>query len=108
MYILLYLVFFTTAASFSETFYDLKRVSVHKSKLQEKLSHKQQVLSLIIIVAFPYLKTKLEQLSSKYILDETDNQGILREAGLMNIFFKVYNMKYNFPIIDTEKTEVTP
>ncbi|KAG5309355.1 PEX12 protein, partial [Acromyrmex insinuator] len=62
-------------ASFSETFYGLKRVTIINSKtgLQKKLSHKQQILSLIIIVTFPYLKNKLVQLSSKYKLQNIDS-----------------------------------
>jgi len=62
-----------SAASFSETFYGLKRVTVINSKLQEKLSHKEQILSLILIVIFPYLKNKLVQFISKYKLQEIDS-----------------------------------
>jgi len=50
-----------SAASFSETFYGLKRVS-----------HKEQILSLILIVIFPYLKNKLIKFISKYKLQEID------------------------------------
>lgn len=73
-----------SAATFSETFYGLKRVAVIDSKLKGNLSHKQQVLSLILIVIFPYLKNKLAQLSSKYKLEEIDGQA-LREASLKYI-----------------------
>ncbi|XP_011707998.1 PREDICTED: peroxisome assembly protein 12 isoform X2 [Wasmannia auropunctata] len=66
------------SASFSETFYGLKRVTVVNSKLQEELSHKQQILSLILIVILPYLKNKLMQLNSKYKLQEI-NGCTLRE-----------------------------
>ncbi|XP_011635251.1 peroxisome assembly protein 12 [Pogonomyrmex barbatus] len=61
------------SASFSETFYGLKRVTVHNSKLKERLTSKKQMLSLILIVTFPYLKNKLAQYSLKYKLQEVDN-----------------------------------
>lgn len=70
-----------SAASFSETFYGLKRVAVVDSKLKRNLSYKQQILSLILIVIFPYLKNKLAQLSSKYQLEEVDGRAS-REASL--------------------------
>lgn len=62
----------------------MKRVTVVNNKLQEKLSHKQQILSLIFIVTFPYLKNKLAQLSLRYKLQEIDGCGS-REASSKNI-----------------------
>lgn len=79
-----------SAASFSETFYGLKRVAVIDSKLKEKLSRKQQLLSLILIVTLPYLKNKLIKLTLKYRLEE-ENDRELREVSLiytMSIIFK--------------------
>jgi len=58
----------------------LKRVTVINSKSQEKLSHKEQILSLILIVIFPYLKNKLVQFISKYKLQEIDS-CTSREVG---------------------------
>lgn len=69
------------SASFSETFYGLKRVAVVDSQLKGNLSHKQQIVSLILIVIFPYLKNKLAQLSSRYKLEEVDGLTS-REASL--------------------------
>ncbi|KYM90346.1 Peroxisome assembly protein 12 [Atta colombica] len=85
-------------ASFSETFYGLKRVTIINSKtgLQEKLSHKQQILSLIIIVTFPYLKNKLkrQKFFSKYVI-----------KGL-SILFVTYEtlVLYNYILYVSEKS----
>ncbi|GAB1867699.1 Peroxisome assembly protein 12 [Camponotus japonicus] len=78
------------SATFSETFYGLKRVAVVDSKLKGNLSHKQQILSLILIVIFPYLKNKLAQVSSRYKLEEVDGQ-VSRERG--RTFFRKYIIK---------------
>lgn len=77
------------SASFSETFYGVKRVAVVDSKLKGNLSNKQQILSLILIVIFPYLKNKLAQLSSRYKLEEDDQA--LRERGQK--FWRKYIVK---------------
>lgn len=71
-----------TAASFSETFYGLKRVAVIDSKFKGKLSYKQQILSLILIVTLPYLKNKLTKFSLKYRLEEADDRE-LSEVSLI-------------------------
>ncbi|XP_003403196.3 peroxisome assembly protein 12 isoform X2 [Bombus terrestris] len=60
------------SASFSETFYGLKRITVVDSKIRSKLSNKQKHLSLILTVIFPYIKNKLSQLSQRYKLEELD------------------------------------
>ncbi|XP_032674424.1 peroxisome assembly protein 12 isoform X2 [Odontomachus brunneus] len=65
------------SASFSETFYGLKRIVVvnsetSQSELKEKLSRKQKILSLISLALLPYLKTKLAQLILKYQFEEAD------------------------------------
>lgn len=62
-----------SAASFSETFYGLKRIAVVDSELKEKLTHKQRVLSFVLLVVLPYLQNKLAQFSLKYQLEEVDS-----------------------------------
>ncbi|KAK1123455.1 hypothetical protein K0M31_008163 [Melipona bicolor] len=59
-------------ASFSETFYGLKRITVVDSKIKSKISNKQRHLSLVLTVLFPYIKSKLSHLSEKYKLEELD------------------------------------
>lgn len=63
---------FFPAASFSETFYGLKRIAIRDSKGRYKLTETQEKLSLILIVLFPYLKNKLLELSQRYKLQEID------------------------------------
>lgn len=103
------------SASFSETFYGLKRVTVVNSKLQEKLSHQQQILSLILVVTFPYLKNKLVQLSLKYKLQEIDGsisrerrQKFFRKCVVRGhiIFFIIYEtlVLYNYILYVSEKS----
>ncbi|XP_017888589.1 peroxisome assembly protein 12 [Ceratina calcarata] len=60
------------SASFSEAFYGLKRVVATDSKVKRNLSNEQKKLSLILIVLFPYVRSKLSQLSEKYKLEELD------------------------------------
>ncbi|XP_014210519.1 peroxisome assembly protein 12 [Copidosoma floridanum] len=48
------------SASFSETFYGLKRVVLRNSDIPSKLDKKRLNVSLIILVIFPYLQRKLE------------------------------------------------
>ncbi|KAK2578931.1 hypothetical protein KPH14_011137 [Odynerus spinipes] len=60
------------SASFSETFYGLKRVALVNGKLDEQLSKKQKYLSLIFLVLIPYLREKLSKLSYRYKLQEID------------------------------------
>ncbi|XP_036139804.1 peroxisome assembly protein 12 isoform X2 [Monomorium pharaonis] len=103
------------SASFSETFYGLKRVTVINNKLKEKLSHKQQILSLIFIVTFPYLKNKLSQLSLKYKLREENGyesrereQKFFRKCIVKghSILFVTYEtlMLYNYILYISEKS----
>lgn len=61
-----------SAASFSETFYGLKRVSKGG-----KLSTREERLSLFMLVVFPHVRNKLLKLSEKYRLDHAD--GIVPE-----------------------------
>lgn len=77
------------AASFSETFYGLKRITIVDSKIKSKLSNKQKHLSLILTVVFPYIKNKLSQLSQRYKLEELD--GCAPKSVFINIFnFDLY------------------
>ncbi|XP_011883508.1 PREDICTED: peroxisome assembly protein 12 [Vollenhovia emeryi] len=103
------------SASFSESFYGLKRVTVVNSKLKENLSYKQQILSLILIVTFPYLKNKLAQLSTKYKLQEADGniprerrQRFLRKCITKghSILFITYEtlVLYNYILYVSEKS----
>ncbi|OXU25299.1 hypothetical protein TSAR_005309 [Trichomalopsis sarcophagae] len=48
------------SASFSETFYGLKRIVLKDSKVQLNLDKKRLNFSLIILVVFPYLQKKIE------------------------------------------------
>ncbi|XP_032674423.1 peroxisome assembly protein 12 isoform X1 [Odontomachus brunneus] len=79
------------SASFSETFYGLKRIVVvnsetSQSELKEKLSRKQKILSLISLALLPYLKTKLAQLILKYQFEEAD--GCVTQGRLQRLFRK--------------------
>ncbi|KAK0183106.1 hypothetical protein PV327_001176 [Microctonus hyperodae] len=57
-------------ASFSETFYGLKRINPSNSTINCKLSEKQRKLSLILLVLYPYIQSKVQQ----YKLDEVDGK----------------------------------
>nr|XP_012138810.1 PREDICTED: peroxisome assembly protein 12 isoform X2 [Megachile rotundata] len=52
--------------------YYLKKYSTENSKLKRELSKKQKGLSLVLIVLFPYLRSKFSQLSQRYKLEELD------------------------------------
>ncbi|XP_012279890.1 peroxisome assembly protein 12 isoform X2 [Orussus abietinus] len=67
------------SASFSETFYGLKRINLTNSKIQKKLSERQERLTLILLVLFPYLWEKISYLVNKYRLNaesEASNKGV--------------------------------
>lgn len=75
------------SASFSETFYGLKRIALVNGKFYDQLSKKQKYLSLICIVLIPYLREKLSKLSYRYKLEEIDGyisrskwEGLLRKC----------------------------
>ncbi|XP_072753415.1 peroxisome assembly protein 12-A isoform X2 [Anoplolepis gracilipes] len=103
------------SASFSETFYGLKRVAVVDSQLKGNLSHKQQIVSLILIVIFPYLKNKLAQLSSRYKLEEVDGltsrergqkffrKCIVKGHSILSITYESLVL-YNYILYISEKT----
>ncbi|KAF7408668.1 hypothetical protein HZH66_003205 [Vespula vulgaris] len=61
------------SASFSETFYGLKRISLIDKKFHDQLSAKQKYLSLMFLVLLPYFREKLSKLSYRYKLQEADN-----------------------------------
>ncbi|OAD52507.1 Peroxisome assembly protein 12 [Eufriesea mexicana] len=60
------------SASFSEAFYGLKRITIIDSKVKCSLSNKQRNLSLMLSLLFPYIKSKLSQLSQKYEFEDID------------------------------------
>jgi len=78
------------AASFSESFYGLKRIAVVDSKFKGNLSDKQQLLSLILIAAFPYLKNKLTQLSLRYKFEELDDHASEKASSIYTIAFHIF------------------
>lgn len=63
------------SASFSEAFYGLKRIAIKDSTIKHKLSSRQEKLCLILTVLFPYLKSKLQQLSERYQLEKIDGSA---------------------------------
>lgn len=74
------------AASFSETFYSLKRITIVNSKIKCELSNKQRKFSLMLTVLFPYIKIKLSQLVEKYKLEEVDD-CVPKSVIILNFFF---------------------
>lgn len=76
------------AASFSETFYSLKRIIIVNSKVKCELSNKQRRLSLMLTILFPYIKIKLSQLVEKYKLEEVDDSKVGNYTH--NFFFNLY------------------
>lgn len=57
--------FFIAAASFSETFYGLKRIVLKNSEVKSNLDSRRRNLSLIILTVFPYLQRKIEILDAQ-------------------------------------------
>ncbi|XP_058800772.1 peroxisome assembly protein 12-A [Phymastichus coffea] len=53
------------SASFSETFYGLKRIVLRNSERQLNLDNRRRYLSLVILTAFPYLQRKIENLDTQ-------------------------------------------
>ncbi|KAH0953524.1 hypothetical protein HN011_010503 [Eciton burchellii] len=104
------------SASFSESFYGLKRIAVVDSKFKSNLSNKQQLLSLILIAAFPYLKNKLTQLSLRYKFEEIDSytseegrKKFFRKCIIKGhtVFFITYEflVLYNYMLYISEKSK---
>lgn len=56
--------------SFSEFFYDLKRISGNES---DGLTSEERNLSLFCLVILPYIKTKIERKLSVYRLELADS-----------------------------------
>ncbi|XP_067686858.1 peroxisome assembly protein 12-like [Haliotis asinina] len=77
--------------SFAENFYDLKRVP--STDPSSKLSHRHHWLSVFLLVAVPYIKTKLDQLFEdlrhKY---GTDRRSQIRRPGgqVIRAFLSMY------------------
>ncbi|XP_034236660.1 peroxisome assembly protein 12 [Thrips palmi] len=65
--------------SFAETFYGLQRVCLKAGILPGKLPRREWLLSLFFLTAFPYIRTKLEELSVRYQLEEAD--GVAPQNG---------------------------
>ncbi|XP_011501431.1 PREDICTED: peroxisome assembly protein 12 [Ceratosolen solmsi marchali] len=72
------------SASFSETFYGLKRIALTDSKGTAKLSNKQLKLSLIILVVLPYFQRKIEDLKN-------ENTNLDKK---WKYFIRMYNILY--------------
>jgi len=65
--------FYLTGASFSETFYGLRRVPMNvlsDPAKSDKLSPTQLTASLLLLTLFPYLRAKLKNAATKYRLEE--------------------------------------
>ncbi|XP_024939865.1 peroxisome assembly protein 12 isoform X2 [Cephus cinctus] len=74
------------SASFSETFYGLKRISLSEPKKRGRLSGKQKNLSLIFLVLGPYFKDKITKFSNEQRLNELDGQ--LSKKGWQRLLSK--------------------
>lgn len=70
-----------SAASFSESFYGLKRISLSGAAVNGRLSWRQEKLAVILLIAYPYLRAKAE----KYKLDEID--GRVPKTASIQFFF---------------------
>ncbi|XP_012340453.1 LOW QUALITY PROTEIN: peroxisome assembly protein 12 [Apis florea] len=106
------------SASFSETFYSLKRITIVNSKIKCELSNKQKKLSLMLTVLFPYIKIKLSQLVEKYKLEEVDDcvlkskwQKFYRNCIIKGnaIIFMIYEFMvlYNYVLYISGKSAYT-
>lgn len=65
--------------SFAETFYGLQRVCLKAGAVPGNLPRKEWLLSLFFLTVFPYLRTKLEEISVRYQLEEAD--GVSPQDG---------------------------
>ncbi|XP_077290086.1 peroxisome assembly protein 12-like [Arctopsyche grandis] len=83
------------ASSFAENFYGLKRISLKSQMFSDgfHLPLKEESLSLLQLIAFPYLRQKLEQLVQHYKYDEMDG---LSPKGWRGIYRKVFINFYTF------------
>ncbi|XP_076232182.1 peroxisomal biogenesis factor 12 [Calliopsis andreniformis] len=85
------------SASFSETFYGLKRMAISSRR---NLSKEQEKLSLILIVLFPYLKNKFYQLSLKYKLQEVcQEDGHIPRMKWQQLYRKCIIKGYTFSFV---------
>lgn len=61
------------SASFAETFYGLRRVS-SVADSNGKLSTKEEIISLLLLVLFPHFRNKLFRLAERYRFDAADGK----------------------------------
>ncbi|XP_026284915.1 peroxisome assembly protein 12 [Frankliniella occidentalis] len=65
--------------SFAETFYGLQRLYLKTGSSPGNLPRREKFMSLFFLTVFPYLRSKLEDLSIKYQLEEAD--GVAPQSG---------------------------
>lgn len=82
-------------SSFSENFYCLKRVSSHLMSNNSRLNSKQFYSSLLILTAFPYLKSKFDSLYSRLKLAQMESQMNIRSHSSL-LFLKTYPIFCSF------------
>ncbi|XP_028662872.1 peroxisome assembly protein 12 [Erpetoichthys calabaricus] len=87
------------SASFAENFYGLKRMSLRRPLVSQPpasqgLPKKQHLYSLLLLVLFPYIRTKLEKFASR--LREEDDYAIQLSASPKKKFYKAFLAAYPF------------
>ncbi|XP_069981267.1 peroxisome assembly protein 12-B [Penaeus vannamei] len=77
-------------ASFAENFYDLKRVQLKSSKRMEALSLSRKVYlkSLSALVAFPYIRERIDNVFQE--VREKDADGLLNDKNWSNRMKKIF------------------
>ncbi|XP_008556003.1 peroxisome assembly protein 12-A [Microplitis demolitor] len=88
------------SASFAETFYGLKRVTIINSHVENEISRNKKILHLITLIINPYIKSKFQQHELEIIDGKIPKE---KWKQLMKIYFvktyKIINFTYN--IIET-------
>ncbi|CAG2166274.1 unnamed protein product [Oppiella nova] len=79
-------------ASFSEHFYSLKRVSDNQTN--RGLNRRQFVSSLVLLTAFPYIKSKFDSLYARLKLRQLESQTT--DQSVRQLFVKTYPMIRTF------------
>ncbi|XP_014233988.1 peroxisome assembly protein 12 [Trichogramma pretiosum] len=74
------------SASFSETFYGLKRIVLKDSNVQLNLDKKRLNTSLIILVIFPYLQKKIDNWANE------NNNLVQNQKSLVYYLYKAYRI----------------
>ncbi|KAG2458759.1 PEX12 protein, partial [Polypterus senegalus] len=87
------------SASFAENFYGMKRMSLRRPLVSQPpasqgLPKKQHLYSLLLLVLFPYIRTKLEKFASR--LREEDDYAIHLSASPKKKFYKAFLAAYPF------------